>query len=115
MAKITVYSKFPIGVEFFNPANNHKITMRGMNSHVLDVAPNTPQANIMDEEDWQFIRDKYGERKSYFDKVNGDMFFTAKNTKESKIKLNDTKPVIEEKFLVTKSAQIHEYKEDSLG
>jgi len=71
MAKVTVYSKLPISVKFTNPANNHVFELKGMNSHVLDVAPNTPQANIIDEEDWQFVKDKYGDRKSYFDKING--------------------------------------------
>ena len=115
MAKVTVYSKLPISVKFTNPANNHVFELKGMNSHVLDVAPNTPQANIIDEEDWQFVKDKYGERKSYFDKINGDMFFTAKNVKESKAKMDDSKPVIEDQFLVTKTAKINQYKEDSLG
>jgi hypothetical protein len=115
MSKVIVYSKLPTSVKFFNPANSHEIILQGINTHVAEVPAGTPRANQVDAEDWEFIKTKYGDRKSYFDPINGDMFFTAKNDKEARVKLNDSKPVIDEQFMVTKSKKIGAYKEDNLG
>lgn len=115
MNKITVYSKLPTSVKFFNPNNNHEIILEGINQHLVDVPAGTPRSNEIDQEDWDFIKTKYADRKSYFDKTNGDMFFTAKNVKEARQKLSDSKPVIAEEHMVTKNKNVSLYKEDRLG
>lgn len=115
MSTVTVYSKLPTSVKFFNPNNNHEVILEGINQHVAFAPVGTPRANQVAAEDWEWIKTTYGDRKSYFDKINGDMFFTAKNEKEAKQKLNDSKPVMADEFLVGKSKKLTAYKEDRLG
>lgn len=115
MSKITIYSKYPIPVQFFNPSNNHTFILEGMNSHAVEVPAGTPKANQVDAEDWQWLKETYGTRKSWFDPINGDMFYEAKNEKDAKLKMADSKPVIDDIHLVSKQKNVQNYKEDKLG
>jgi hypothetical protein len=117
MAKVTVYSKYPVGVQFTNPNNGHEVEFKGVNSHKLEfdnasghhkliVPENLPYSNLVDEEDWLYFKDKYGNRSAYFDKLNGDCFYTAKDEKEAISKNDNTKKMIDDKFIVSKQKGI---------
>ena len=121
MAKINVYSKFPIAVQFENPNNGHNVIIYGVNSHKLEfngslnlhtqiVENHVPFTNEIDEEDWAYFKEKYGNRTAYFDKLNGDCFFTAKDIKEATIKSKDTKDMVDDKFVVSKQTNIKQTK-----
>jgi len=117
MTKITVYSKFPIGVQFYNPNNGRDVTLNGTNSHKLEydnatghhkliVPDNLPYANVIEEEDWNYFKEKYGNRTAYFDKLNGDCFYTAKDEKEAISRNDNSKKMIDDKFIVSKQKGI---------
>ena len=106
MGFITIYSRFPVAVDFFNPETEVTTTLKGMNSHTLEVPEGTPVANLVDPKEWEFIKSKYGNRPSYFHHRNGHMFFTAESPQEAKLKLNDSKPIFTDKDIVSKSKVI---------
>lgn len=107
---IKVYSRYPIAVQEYNPNTDRTMILKGVNSHAITVPMGTPYCNEVEEEDWQHFLSKYGNRKAYFDKRNGDMFFTASSKADAAKRVADSKPVVDEKHIVTKQKTVENYK-----
>lgn len=113
---IQVYSKFPINVEFYNPTNNSHFIIKGTNQHKLDGVEGVARLNTLRKDDWEWLKETYKDRKSFFDKFGGDMFYVAGNQKEADQHVEDSKQIIDDKYLVTgKKSTIKKYTKDNLG
>lgn len=113
---VQIYSKFPINVEFHNPNNNSRFVIQGTNQHKLDGVENIARLNTIRKDDWEWLKETYKDRKSFFDKFGGDMFYLAGNQKEADQRAADSKQIIDDKYIVSdKKSGVKKYTKDNLG
>lgn len=111
----TIYSRCITSLSFDYLGDT--ITFHGMNKHGFNFANGSFHPDLSKEgvpfanpnipiDAWTFFKNKYGDRSSYFDKRNGDLFFEATSIKEAISKVKDSKPVISDKDLISKQKGI---------
>ncbi len=109
MAKITVYSDLPNGVQVLNKKTNKNILFKGMNSHKILLPTPVPFPNIVEDSDWEYFKETYKDYPAYFNKFDGDKLYVEKSAKEAKARFDNSKQVIADENLLSKAQNIKLY------
>lgn len=124
MALINVYSRAPISHKFEIIENGicNEYVIKGMNTHQVIVEPefgskkDVPRITQLDEKVFEAIAKKYESHTYLFggnDTIGrklDPLIYKAKSVEESKKMMDDFKPAISEREMITKTKGIEEFK-----
>lgn len=119
MVAQSIYSRSLISHEFLinEDDGEHRYVIEGTNQHqVVTVDDRTPRITILESGIFEKIKKKYESHVTLFGgktpdgKTHQPLIYLAKSDSEAKKMMNDSKPVVTEKEMATKSKGVEDLK-----